>query len=355
MDYREAPKPIISQSSSEAQRPSVTPNEDGSGSVGMSGGTIIAFALVGTIPVLVIIWAIRKIVLTLHRRRQQQLVPIHRRTRKRKRHRNDRVVMEHLHCNTNSLETPTTSYDANSEGFQSSTVVSTEIVHSDIKRKGKQRTNGRAPIQFVRNSSATASFPMQSVDSENNTKTSMVLDDVEKNQPTDGDDTITARLNENCVRLQQSIQSPTVPDGSVTLNNTPQLQQKAVQYRRACRPGRIYLDDVVLSDIELGISKSTSRSKRNNTTVSVNDELLYPSQRDPGIISRYFGSPTSCNNTVDKTDDIDCPSVASISSQSSSTSSLWSFSNVMRKDGSVYDDTLLLYEDYSEMGELVLI
>ena len=174
----------------------------------------------------------------------------------------------------------------------------------------------------------------------------------EHDQVTDGNDTMTSRLYENCVRLQQSFAFPTFIRAIGTFDSS-EAEARAQEYRRACRPQRIYFDEVVPSDLELGFQPSRRKSVSN--TVLAKDELLYPTKRDTGIMNRYFGMSDAESNYIDDDDDDNgCPNHASISSGSSflsSSSGLSDNSSDNNDDG--YYDANWYDDDLRELGELV--
>jgi hypothetical protein len=174
----------------------------------------------------------------------------------------------------------------------------------------------------------------------------------------DDDDSYLYRMDENCAPLQY------IYHGKQSSHqvHTDQLQRQqkhhellAQQYRRACRPRHYWsqLEEVVPSDEELGIQSDTTRNHSNPTksTWSQNskpshdknggiNELLYPTQRDPGIIGRHFGNTWQ---------DDDCPNHVSVSSASSQKNdevdSLDDFD----------DNEAHLYLQFQDMGVLVHI
>lgn len=324
-------------------------------------GSLFAFAIMGAFPVVVTAWVIRKLMnqrqVTQTRQIQQKQSP-----------RMHRSITRHSNHLVDDHDTPTSSIRScilNSEGLQPSINIS----NTDPNIKSATTSNISSVTPVLPTSDPSPSTPRVREDD----------DDL----LTDGDDTITARLYENCVRLfPYHLKSPILPTTTTTTTSqismlkldAAQTKARAQEYRRACRPQRVYLDEIVPSDVELGLSKSRRKSKCTTTTTTTstiiddNDELSYPSQRDPGIIQRYFGisfqnQTSTMTNPPPGMDDpshshsrsSSCPNHASISSRSSSSSSGCSDQDSIDDDDydDGYYDATLYHQDFRQLGDLV--
>ena len=340
--FQDLPSPMAAPLSSNAV---TTPSDTSNSATTLTVGSIFAFAVMGTLPIIVIAWVVRKLMIqsTQHpmTTTKQSRLKQHKLAREAT---EGNKVVGHINNFIDNLETSTgsiRSFNMNSEEFQ----VPVDILTTEPNRTYEWTISNSHPHP-----------------SDPRTACIQKLQD-EPDQLTDGDDTITARLYENCVRLQQVLissiilQQPSSPfpsNTTVVSFDAPQVQARAKEYRRACRPQRNYLDEVVPSDVELGLVMSRNKSRNMSTAAAVvdnKDELLYPSTRDPGIIRRYFGMSNTTRNDDDNNDDDNgrcCPNHASISAGSLSSSS--SFSDGYSDDG--YDN-LQGYDHFREMGELV--
>ena len=320
-------------------------------------GSIFAFAIMGAFPVVVTAWIIRRLMIE---KSKHQATQTRQKLHKQSRPKHQADVW---HCNNLIDDTPTNSIY--SEDLQSSA----EISNADPNISS---------VLTSKNSSRTPTPPTSM--REPCLSTPMVRDhDDDGLLTTDGDDdTITARLSENCVRLYPNhLKSPILSSATTTTTTTTnrvsstlaldsaQTKARIQEYRLACRPQRVYLDEIVPSDVELGLS--TSRTKSKCTMMNVgndnnDDELSSPSQRDPGIIHRYFGisfhndkkSTTKNHSEIDdpsSSSNCSCPNQVSISSKSS-ISACSDQDNVDDDyDDGYYDVTL--YQDFRPLGELV--
>jgi hypothetical protein len=324
---RDVPSPAAAPQSSSMN------SNDMDGATTITIGSAFAFAIMGTVPMVIAAWFIRQLVVRCHHDKQQtrlkkqkQLQQINEAITGRNKHHDDNVD-----TSTSSIR----SFQRNSEEFQS-------LPAKILNTQASVALGMSPPSQQV-------SSPATSIQAQKQSEPSSIMHPKRLDEATDGDDTITARLYENCVRLQQSQKFPIHPKVVGGTLDSKEAEARAKEYRRACRPKRMYFDEIVPSDVELGLQKS--RSKLRNDSVPVKDELLNPTKRDTGIISRYFGMSNAqrrCSNEDDKM----CPNSASISSGSSSSSSFGlSDNNSFDNDDGYYDANL--YDDFRELGELV--
>ena len=288
----------------------ISSNSSGSdGSTTLTVGSLFAFAVMGTVPIFGLVWVIRKLMT-----KSKHYAKHPRRSQYKQSRQANQAKIDHINNIVDDLDSPTSStnsYKLSSEEFQilgEKTVVTSTIA-----------------------SLPTATQP-------NEQHPSMKKETYDNDHLTDGDDTIVARLYENCVRLQQYLSFPTLSTTVTVTLPSKEVEARAKEYRRACRPQRNHLDEVVPTDMELGISLSRQRRCTN-----ASDELLFPSNRDPGIISRYFGA-YSRYETDD--DDHSCPDQASLSSGSVSSSWLSTYSG---------DDDANRNYEIRQLGELVTL
>jgi hypothetical protein len=331
MDSNEKPFQDLA-SPAAAPQSSLIRSNDSNTSTTLTVGSIFAFAIMGTLPIIATAWVIRKLMIRSHHHVQQTRVKQHKQLRQ-----INQAISGYTNNHEDNLDTPTgsiRSFKLNSEEFQS-TPLDVSVVDPNVPRRMTSSQVSSEPT-VTRTQQCE---PIPSIH--------QIVSD-EYDQVTDGDDTITARLYENCVRLQQALKFPIFETAMGTLNSK-QSEARAKEYRRACRPQRMYFDEVVPTDVELGLQKSREKS-RSSTSMHGKDELLHPSKRDPGIIQRYFGTSNVKDNYSGNDDDDSCPNRASISSGSESSSGL-SDNNSDTNDDGYYDANL--YDDFRELGELV--
>jgi hypothetical protein len=364
MESNEKPNPIVLTSTNESN---ISNNDNG---IPVTIGATFALGMIGTLSVLTMLWVLRKVLInnvqhhkhTKHTQHQLKADELSRDICQRSENvRFDTIMRQSSKSSINSYSDERT--------LTTSTTSITTKINSNEKiltfdTVGNTLWNKDSTMTLQKQDSGLMWFLQHnSIDDEHLVPPHSVMD---------GNDSFTNRLYENCVRLQQSIFSSTTlltsPTTTTTTTVTQQQQEQRVQeYRRACRPRHMHFKNIVPSDIELGItrtkhSKDKIKSSRNNNNnncncnqknvIVMNDELLYPSQRDTGIISRYFGTRIQNENETNSI----CPSIVSISSQSSS-SSLYSNddddtnSNTSNLYYNHNDDDL--YQHFQQMGELI--